>query len=359
MPPFPDEIIPLRDYLNAGATPLIIAGPCSAETEEQVVQTARELARQPQVVAFRCGIWKPRTRPGDFEGKGEEALTWLERAKEETRLPICVEVALPVHIKACLEHNVDILWIGSRTVVNPFSINEIAEALKGVDIPVMVKNPVNPDLLLWIGALERLHQQGIRKLSAIHRGFSAYGSRPYRNMPFWEIPIELRRQFPELPVMVDPSHICGNRDLLRQVSQTALNLAFDGLMIEAHISPENALSDREQQLSPGDLKDMVTKLVIPSVGYTNNEELSRLRSEIDHVDEQVLILLARRMELASRIGDVKRGLGMDYLQMERWKEVVEDRLAKGSDLGLNRDFLMHLLRLLHEEALRIQSEEED
>jgi chorismate mutase len=350
------NILPLAEYLRPVQQPLLIAGPCSAETEEQVLQTAKELAKLPQVAAFRCGIWKPRTRPGDFEGKGEEALYWLERAKEETRLPICVEVALPAHIEACLKHGIDILWIGSRTVVNPFSVNEIAEALKGVDIPVMVKNPVSPDLLLWIGALERLHQQGIRKLAAIHRGFSAYGSKPFRNLPIWEIPIELRRMFPGLPVLVDPSHISGNRKMLPHVAQSALNLAFDGLMIETHIRPEEALTDRDQQISPDGLAKLIRKLALP--GKTSPEEgilLKELRSEIDQIDDNILQLLAQRMKVVSQIGKHKHSEGMDFLQLERWNQVVEDRLKKGTDLGLSRHFLLRLLHAIHEESLKKQA----
>ena len=236
-----ENISSLENYLPVKGKPLFIAGPCSAESEEQVMETARALAEIPQVAAFRCGLWKPRSRPGDFEGVGAKGLEGLKKAKLETGLPIAVEVALPAHIELCLKNDIDILWIGSRTVVNPFSVNEIAEALKGVDIPVLVKNPVNPDLLLWIGALERLSQQGIRKLAAVHRGFSAYGSKPFRNLPIWEIPIELRRLIPGLPVLVDPSHISGSRAMLPHVAQTAIDLAFDGMMIESHVQPEKAL----------------------------------------------------------------------------------------------------------------------
>ena len=352
---FPESIIPLKDFLKSKQEPLVIAGPCSAESEFQVLSTARELAEIPQVAAFRCGIWKPRTRPGDFEGSGQLALKWLEQVKAETGLPVCVEVAVPAHIELCLKHGVDILWVGSRTVVNPFSVHELAEALKGVDIPVMVKNPVNPELQLWIGALERLHQQGIRKLVAIHRGFSAYGGRLYRNMPIWEIPIELRRLYPNLPVIVDPSHISGNRNLVPAVSQTALHFAFDGLMIESHVRPEEARTDREQQMTPSDLRAFLDKLTIPTPSNVDDITLKHLRSEIDQVDDQILVLLARRMEIASRMGEHKRKLGIDYLQIERWKQVVEDRLQKGQQLGLDREFLLNLLHALHEESLRVQS----
>jgi chorismate mutase len=350
-----NNILPLASYLPSRENPPIIAGPCSAESEEQVMETARELAKIPQVAAFRCGLWKPRTRPGDFNGVGEMGLDWLRKAKLETGLAIAVEVALPVHIELCLKNDVDILWIGSRTVVNPFSINEIAEALKGVDVPVLVKNPVSPDLLLWIGALERLSQQGIRKLAAIHRGFSAYGSKPFRNLPIWEIPIELRRLIPELPVFVDPSHISGSRTMLPHIAQTAIDLAFDGLMIETHIHPEKALTDREQQISPEALEKMIRRMSMPQ-GVTGADHvlLLELRKEIDEIDSQVLKLLAKRMEAVKRIGNYKKETGMDSLQLVRWKQVVEDRLEKGISIGLSRNFLLKLLQAIHEEALRLQ-----
>jgi chorismate mutase len=355
MPTIIENILPLTDFLPAREKPLIIAGPCSAETEEQVLSTARALAKIPQVAAFRCGLWKPRSRPGDFEGRGEEGIAWLQKAKLETGLKIAVEVAIPNHIEVCLKNGVDMLWIGSRTVVNPFSVNEIAEALKGVDIPVLVKNPVSPDLLLWIGALERLHQQGIRKLAAVHRGFSAYRSTPFRNLPVWEIPIELRRLIPGLPVLIDPSHISGNRSMLPYVAQTAVDLAFDGLMIESHIQPGQALTDREQQLTPAALRKLINRLTLPSANGTATDDLLEgLRSEIDEIDEKVLQLLARRMETVSRIGKHKKEAGMDSLQLERWKKVVEDRLEKGLSIGLSRNFLLKLLQAIHEEALRLQ-----
>ena len=349
------DITPLKDYLQERFKPLIISGPCSAESEEQVLSTARELAKIPQVAAFRCGLWKPRTRPGDFDGVGEMGLEWLKKAKLETGLPIAVEVALPRHIELCLENGVDILWIGSRTVVNPFSVNEIAEALKGVDVPVLVKNPVSPDLLLWIGALERLSQQGIRKLAAVHRGFSAYGSKPFRNLPIWEIPIELRRLIPGLPVLVDPSHISGSRIMLPHIAQTALDLSFDGLMIETHILPEKALTDRDQQITPDALEKLIRRLSIPQ-GVTGEENvmLLELRKEIDSLDDQVLKLLGKRMQAVKQIGKYKKETGMDALQLERWKQVVEDRLEKGISQGLSRNFLLRLLHAIHEEALRLQ-----
>jgi chorismate mutase len=350
------NILPLPSYLPSKDKPLIIAGPCSAESETQVMETALALANIPQVAAFRCGLWKPRTRPGDFEGRGEKGIPWLKRVKKETGLKIAVEVAIPHHIEICLKHGIDILWIGSRTVVNPFSVKEIAEALKGVDIPVFVKNPVNPDLLLWIGALERMNQQGIRKLVAIHRGFSAYGSRPFRNLPIWEIPIELRRLIPGLPVIVDPSHISGNRAMLPHVAQSAMDYSFDGLMIESHIRPEKALTDSEQQITPAVLEDLIRRLSMP-VGIPGEENaiISDLRKEIDEIDDLVLKMLARRMEIASQVGKHKRKEGLDVLQLKRWKQVVEDRLEKGTSHGLSRNFLLKLLHAIHEEALRVQA----
>jgi len=366
-----ENILPLENYLPIKGNPLIIAGPCSAESKEQVMATAHALAKIPQVAAFRCGLWKPRSRPGDFEGRGQEGMEWLKKVKLETGLKIAVEVAVPAHIEICLKNDVDILWIGSRTVVNPFSVNEIAEALKGVDIPVFVKNPVNPDLLLWIGALERLNKQGVRRLAAVHRGFSAYHSKPFRNLPVWEIPIELRRIMPGLPVLVDPSHISGTRSMIPHVAQTAMNLAFDGLMVESHISPEKALTDKEQQLSPAELKKLITGLSIPVSGIGEEEArgqgekekkrrgegekmISDLRKVIDDLDLQILQLIGKRMETAVRIGEYKKEAGMDSLQLERWKKVVEDRLEKGQELGLSNDFLLKLLYALHEEALRRQ-----
>jgi chorismate mutase len=282
-------------------------------------------------------------------------MPWLKKAKLETGLPVAVEVAIPSHIEACLKNGIDILWIGSRTVVNPFSINEIAEALKGVDIPVFVKNPVNPDLLLWIGALERLSHQGIRKLAAVHRGFSAYGSKPFRNLPIWEIPIELRRLNPGLPVLVDPSHISGSRSMLPHVAQTAIDLAFDGMMIESHIRPENALTDRNQQLTPDALVELIRHLLLPA-GQPGkfDTKLDGLRKEIDGIDDKVLELLGKRMEAVTLIGRHKKEAGLDFLQLDRWKQVVEDRLEKGTSHGLSRNFLLKLLQAIHEEALRIQ-----
>lgn len=349
-------IVTVSSFLPSLGKPLVIAGPCSAESEEQVLQTAYELAKIPQMAAFRCGLWKPRSRPGDFEGRGEEGIGWLKKVKQETGLKIAVEVAIPSHVELCLKNDIDILWIGSRTVVNPFSVGELAEALKGADVPVLVKNPVNPDLMLWMGALERISQAGIGKIAAVHRGFSVYNSKPYRNMPLWEIPIELRRIMPGLPVIVDPSHICGDRNLLAGVCQTAMDFSFDGLMIESHIHPESALTDREQQVSPGELASILQKLVLPSAvtGSKSDELIEDLRQKIDDLDRQILELLGQRMETASKIGRRKKETGLDALQLDRWKKVVEDRLEKGKQLGLSEEFLLKLLHAIHEESLNRQ-----
>lgn len=356
MPAIIENILPLSTYLPVKDKPLIIAGPCSAETEEQVMETALALAKIPEVTAYRCGLWKPRTRPGDFEGRGEEGIKWLKSVKLETGLKIAVEVALPSHIEVCLKHGIDILWIGSRTVANPFSVHEIAEALKGVDIPVFVKNPVNPDLLLWIGALERLSHNGIKKLAAIHRGFSAYPSKPFRNLPIWEIPEELRRMIPGLPVLVDPSHISGNRDLLSYVAQTAINLNFDGLFFESHIHPELALTDMEQQIRPEELNQFLENL---KSGQNNKyidtiNLLHSLRAEIDGIDDLILNRIASRMSLSDKIGKIKRSGNIPIYQVERWKEVADKWLKEGQKSGLDRDFLQKLLDILHEESQKIQ-----
>jgi chorismate mutase len=332
---------------------LLIAGPCSAETEEQVLSTAHALAKIPGVGVFRCGLWKPRTRPGDFEGVGDRGLPWLMRVRQETGLKIAVEVAIPDHAEACLEHRVDMLWIGSRTVVNPFSMQEIAVSLNGADIPVMVKNPVNPDLMLWVGAIERLINQGVKKLSAIHRGFSLPGPGLYRNDPLWMIPMELRNIFPGLPLVSDPSHICGNKELLRSVSQTALDLGFDGLMIECHAWPDEALTDRGQQLTPRDLEMLLDSLTISS-DHRAESLLRALRGEIDRLDDTLLTILASRMEVAENIGKIKKEAGIDIPDPERWKEVLADRLIKSNLAGLNIDFVKNILDEIHRESKRRQ-----
>jgi len=352
------NLIPLKEWLPSDVLPLVIAGPCSAETEGQVLSTAYELAKIPQVKVFRAGIWKPRTRPNSFEGVGTKGLKWLKRVKQETGLLTTVEVASPAHVAEALEHEVDILWIGARTVVNPFSVTEIANALSGIDIPVMIKNPLNPDIKVWIGAIERINQAGIKKLIAIHRGFSFFNRSPYRNAPMWEIPIELKTLFPELPVIVDPSHICGETGLLLSTSQKALDLEMNGLMIETHIRPNEALTDKEQQITPHELKELISNLILREE-YGNVEfenKLEELRSEIDKLDEEMIDILARRMMIVEEIGNYKKKNNITILQLKRWSEIIRDRVNAGVHLGLSRDFLLRLLESLHEESIQRQTD---
>jgi chorismate mutase len=352
------DILPLTDWIDTGGFPLIISGPCSAETEEQVVKTAQKLSVIPQVKIFRSGIWKPRTRPGGFEGVGEKGLKWLKSVREETGLLTTVEVANPHHIELALKHKVDILWIGARTVVNPFSVHELASALEGTDIPVMIKNPVNPDIDLWIGALERFNKAGIKRLIAIHRGFYFFEKTPFRNAPMWEIPIELKRIFPDLPVICDPSHICGRRETLREVSQKALDLEMNGLMLESHINPEVALTDKEQQVTPDDLNEILSTLVIRKREGSMEFEtkLEELRTEIDKLDAELLNIIARRMRVVDEIGEYKSNNNITILQLERWNNLVINRLRTGIKLGLNKQFLQHILEDVHSESIRRQTE---
>jgi chorismate mutase len=352
------EIIPVKTWLPLEKLPLVIAGPCSAESEEQVMSTARELVKIPQVRVFRAGLWKPRTRPSSFEGVGRRGLQWLAKVKSETGLLTTVEVAKPKHVEEALKYGVDILWIGARTVVNPFSVQEISEVLQGVNIPVMVKNPLNPDINIWIGALERLNQAGIRKLIAVHRGFSFFTHTPYRNSPMWEIPIELKRLCPDLPVLVDPSHICGETSLLFPVAQKAFDLEMDGLMIETHIRPEEALTDKEQQITPEQLKELLSGLVIRKESGTIEFEnkLEELRSEIDKLDEELIDILRRRMNIVEEIGKYKKENNITILQLKRWSRVIRSRVDTGVRLGLTREFLLKLLEALHEESIQRQTD---
>ena len=352
------DILSLDSWLPAGELPLVIAGPCSAETEEQVLGTARALARIPQVKVFRAGIWKPRTRPSGFEGVGTIGLKWMRKVKEETGLMTTVEVASPRHVKEALENGVDILWLGARTVVNPFSVQEISEALRGIDVPVMVKNHLNPDIRIWIGTLERMNQAGIRRLAAIHRGFSFFNRGPYRNAPMWEIPIELKRLHPELPVISDPSHICGETGLLMPVAQRALDLEMNGLMIEAHIRPAEALTDQEQQVTPEELGSLLRSLVIRgeygNVAFEN--KLEELRSEIDKLDEELIDILAKRMNIVEEIGYYKKENKITILQLKRWSQIIRERVNAGEKLGLSREFILKLLEALHEESIQRQTD---
>jgi chorismate mutase len=350
------EILTLKQWFPTGDFPLIISGPCSAESREQLLSTAKEIAKIPQVKVLRAGIWKPRTRPGEFEGVGVEGLKWLFDAKRATGLMTCVEVAEPAHVELALENGVDILWLGARTVVNPFSVQSIAEALKGTHIPVMIKNPVSPDLKLWIGAIERVYNAGITKIMAIHRGFHYFQKSPFRNAPMWEIPIELKRAIPNIPIIVDPSHICGRRSLLQEISQKALDLEMDGLMIESHINPSVAKTDAAQQLSPADLKTLLSKLIIRDQQGDQEfqSKLEELRTEIDKLDGELLEILSKRMEIINEIGDYKIENDITILQMKRWAGIIEDRLSIGTHLGLDKDFLLNLLKLIHTESIKKQ-----
>ena len=348
----------LSDWIEKSENPLVISGPCSAESEQQMLETAKGLSAIPSVKIFRAGIWKPRTRPGSFEGVGEQGLAWLTRVKEETGLLTTTEVANPRHIESALKHSVDILWIGARTVVNPFSIQELASTLQGVDIPVMVKNPVNPDLGLWIGAIERFNLAGITKLVAVHRGFYFFDKSPFRNAPMWEIPIELKRRIPELPMICDPSHICGERERLFEISQKALDLEMDGLMIESHYDPNHALTDKLQQITPENLGKLLSGLVIRKEKGSHEFEskLEELRAEIDKIDAELIHILSKRMEIVDEIGNYKRDHNITILQLRRWSDLVQNRLERGIQSELSKEFLKRLLDIVHNESIRRQTE---
>ncbi len=336
--------------------PLIISGPCSAETEAQVLQTAKELASTSKVDVLRAGIWKPRTKPGLFEGIGEVGLEWLSTAKKETGLPTTVEVATAQHVEQALKHGVDILWIGARTTVNPFSVQEVADALKGVNIPILVKNPINPDVELWCGAIERLQKVGLQNIGMIHRGFSSYGNTEYRNAPMWHLPIEMKRRFSEMLLICDPSHICGNRHNLQEVAQKSIDLDFGGLIIESHIDPDNAWSDAKQQITPAVLSVMLTNLLwrIKNENY-NTTELSLLRERIDQVDDELLSLLNRRMKIADEVGNYKKDNNLTILQTARWNEILERAIAKGNNLTLSKEFLVKYFDAVHMESINHQN----
>jgi chorismate mutase len=337
--------------------PVVISGPCSAESEDQVLTTAHELSKM-GIGVFRAGIWKPRTRPDSFEGMGSQALPWLQKVKKETGMLTATEVANVWHVKECLRHGIDVLWIGARTSANPFTMQEIADSLRGLDIVVFVKNPVNPDLELWIGAFERLNKAGITKLVAVHRGFSVYGQNDFRNPPQWEIPIELKRRIPDLPVITDPSHICGNKELLFSVAQKAMDLNFDGLFIESHIKPGEALSDRDQQITPAELKSLLSRLIVRNPdpkGAEQIENLEGLRRQIDQWDEELLRTLGNRMKISEKIGKYKKEQNITILQPNRWNELLEDRLAKGLKLGLSEEFIIQLFKNIHQESINFQT----
>ncbi|MBB2145287.1 3-deoxy-7-phosphoheptulonate synthase [Pedobacter sp. LMG 31464] len=353
------NIQPLDSWINIKNEPLLISGPCSAETEEQLLTTAHLLAATGKVSVLRAGIWKPRTRPGEFEGIGSIGLEWLKRAKAETGLPTAVEVANAKHVEEALAAGVDILWIGARSTVNPFTVQEIADALQGVDIPVLVKNPVNPDLQLWIGALERINKAGITKLGAIHRGFSSYEKSPFRNEPMWELAIQLKTLCPELPIINDPSHICGNRELIPYIAQKALDLDMQGLMIESHLDPSIAWTDAKQQVTPAALAEMVSKFSLRQPESKNEEftdKLADLRKEIDKIDDLVIQKLAERMSITQKIGEFKRDNKVTILQVNRWDEIMKKRTAFAKALKLDVNFTEKFLELVHGESIRRQTE---
>lgn len=338
--------------------PLYIAGPCSVETPEQLDRTVSALVNE-GVKVIRGGVWKPRTRPNSFEGVGGMALPWIRDVKKKYGVHFAVEVASPEHVEEALKHGIDIFWIGARSTANPFTVQEIANSLKGVDIPVLVKNPVNPDLALWIGALERFHQAGIKKLGAIHRGFSNFNDKTYRNSPTWQIPLGLKTHFPEIPLLNDPSHICGRRDLIPQISQMALDLNFDGLMIESHIDPDNAWSDAAQQLLPADLGGLLMTLKTRNILIENpllQSQLEVIREQIDEVDREILEILSRRMSLVEKAGEYKRLNNVAVFQMERWKKVFETRPEWAEALRLNPEFAKDLFQLIHTESIKKQTE---
>ena len=348
----------LRNWLNDFGLdhPLVIAGPCSAETEEQLVKIAHQL-KDSDVSVLRAGIWKPRTRPGNFEGVGEEGLKWLKTAREETGLLTTTEVANPAHVELALKHDVDILWIGARTTVSPFNVQEIADALQGTDKTVLIKNPINPDLSLWLGAVERFYTAGVKNLGVIHRGFSSYEKSKYRNNPEWQIPIDLQTRFPDLPLILDPSHIAGRRDLLFDLSQTALDLNYDGLMVETHYDPDNAWSDADQQITPETLiqimKDLkIKKVVSESEEFSNN--LKNLRAKIDISDHQLLEVLSKRMKISDEIGKIKRSQNVAILQTQRWNEILGKMILKGEEQGLSEEFTLKLFKAIHMETINHQ-----
>ena len=333
--------------------PLVIAGPCSAETEEQVLKIANEL-KYSDATIFRAGIWKPRTRPGGFEGVGEIGLKWLQKAKAETGLLMATEVATAAHVKLALAHDIDVLWIGARTTANPFAVQEIADALQGTDKIVLLKNPVNPDLSLWIGGIERLYNADIKKLGVIHRGFSTYEKTKYRNNPEWQIAIDLQNRFPDLPLICDPSHITGKREMIQEVSQQALDLNYDGLIIETHIDPENAWSDAAQQVTPATLKQMFVNLRVRKVSddaSEYNQNMAKLRIQIDEFDGKLLEILGNRMKVAGKIGLLKKEKNVAILQNQRWNEILGKMILEGEEKGLSNEFVMHLFKAIHQESI--------
>ncbi|GEO10848.1 chorismate mutase [Segetibacter aerophilus] len=356
----------MEQTLNAASTidevlskrPLIISGPCSAETEEQVIETATRLKATGKVDVLRAGIWKPRTRPGSFEGVGTKGLNWLNQAKKITGLPIAIEVATGRQVEDALHFDVDVLWIGARTTVNPFSVQEVADALRGANVPVLIKNPINPDLELWIGAVERVAKAGIKNIGLIHRGFSSYGNTEYRNAPMWHLAIEMKRRNPNMMIINDPSHISGNRTLLQSVAQKAIDLDYDGVMIESHIDPDKAWSDAKQQVTPERLAEILDG--IKWRHETTNERefvvaLEKLREQINHIDDELMQLLGQRMKIADKIGQYKKENDITILQTNRWNELLERAFRKGESLGLSNEFITKYYDAVHMESINHQT----
>ena len=347
------ELEPLN-FPSDQERPCIIAGPCSAETEEQVMTTAKQLAAK-GCHMFRAGVCKPRTKPGGFEGNGEVALPWMKQVKEETGMFTATEVATPEHVELALKYGIDILWVGARTSANPFAMQALADSLKGVDVPVLVKNPVNPDLELWIGALQRINQAGIKKLGAIHRGFSSFDKKIYRNLPMWQIPIELHRRLPQLPIICDPSHIGGRRDLIAPLCQQAMDLGFDGLIVESHCNPDDAWSDAKQQVTP-EILDYILSLLVVRDEHYSTEGLHQLRGQIDECDNQLMDLLAKRMRICREIGTYKKEHNMTIVQTNRYNEILDKRGAQASLCGMSPEFAAQIFEHIHEESVRQQLE---
>ncbi len=338
--------------------PLIISGPCSAETEEQVLETATRLAATGKVDMLRAGIWKPRTRPGSFEGVGTKGLPWMQKAKEITGLPVTVEVATGKQVEDALHFGVDVLWIGARTTVNPFSVQDVADALRGADIPVLIKNPINPDLELWIGAVERVAKAGIKNIGLIHRGFSSYGNTEYRNAPMWHLAIEMKRRNPHMMLINDPSHICGNRHMLQDVAQKAIDLDYDGLIIESHIDPDKAWSDAKQQITPERLGELIGNIHWRKEDISSEEyhaALEALRQQINHLDDELMQILSQRIKIAEKIGQYKKENNITILQTNRWNEILERAFAKGEKLGLSKEFITKYFDAVHMESINHQN----
>ena len=338
--------------------PLIISGPCSAETEEQVLETAMRLHKTGKVDMLRAGIWKPRTRPGTFEGIGTKGLPWLQKAKELTGFPVTVEVATGKQVQDALHFDVDVLWIGARTTVNPFSVQEVADALRGSNVPVLIKNPINPDLELWLGAVERVAKSGITQIGLIHRGFSSYGNTEYRNAPMWHLAIEMKRRHPDMMMINDPSHICGRRDILLETAQIAIDLDYDGLMIESHIDPDKAWSDAKQQVTPERLAEMLDAIIwrkedVPSEEY--HAALEKLRQQINHLDDELMQILSQRMKIAEKIGQYKKDNNITILQTNRWNEILQRAFTRGEKIGLSKEFITRYFDAVHMESINHQN----